>query len=118
MLVHIALIMCCMLSIELIVKSNFKLILSSLIVISKKVLIVLKSEKISDCWKEKIIPYYAISMFKYSIKLFFIICIIVSIFFLPSFLISDFIFFSISLLGIIESIIICIAYMKIRNVVF
>jgi hypothetical protein len=118
MIIHIVLAICCLISVELIVKSNFKIILSSLIVISKKVLIVLTSEKISDCWKEKIIPYYAISMFKYSIKLFFIICIIVSIFFLPSFLISDFIFFSISLLGIIESIIICIAYMKIRNVVF
>ena len=118
MITHIALIICCVLSIELILKSNFKLILSSLIVISKKVMRVLKSEKISDSWKEKIIPFYAISMFKYSIKSFFIITIIVSVFFLPSFLINDFIYFSMSLFGIIESIVFCVAYLKIRNIVF
>ena len=118
MLIHITLVICCIVSVELIIQSDFMLILSSIRIISKKVLKVLKSEKISDSWKEKIIPFYAISMFKYSIKSFFIITIIVSTFFIPNFLISDFIYFSMSLIGITESIIFCIAYIKIRNIIF
>ncbi len=118
MLIHIALMICCIVSVELIIQSKFKLILYALRTISKKVLKVLSSENISDCWKEKIIPHYAISMFKYSIKSFFILALIVFIFFLPSFLINDFIYFSMSPFGIIESIIFCLAYVKIRKIVF
>ena len=118
MLVHIVLIICCIVSIEWIIKSNFKLILNSITIISKKVFKVLKSEKISDCWKEKVIPFYAISIFKHSIKSFFILTMVIGIFFLPSFLINDFILFSISISGIVESIIICVVYLKTRNIVF
>ena len=116
--IHAALILCCCIAIEIFIQSKFKLILTSLRIVSKKVFKVLKSEKISDCWKEKIIPFYAISMFKYSIKSFFILAIIVFVFFLPSFFIVDFIYFSISLHGIIESIIFCVAYLKIRTIIF
>jgi len=118
MLIHIVLVICCIISIEWILKSNFKLILTSLTSISKKVFKVLKSESISDCWKEKVIPYYAISMFKYSVKSFFILFLIIIIFFLPSFLLNDFMYHSISILGIIESIVFCAAYLKIRKIIF
>jgi hypothetical protein len=118
MLIHTCLIICCMVSVELFIRSNFKLTVSSLMAVSQKAIKIIKSKNISDHWKEKIIPLYAISMFKYSIKSFFILSIIVSFFFLPSFLINDFIFFSISLLGIIESFIICIVYLKTRSIIF
>ena len=117
-MVHIALIICCIVSVEFFVRSDFKLSLFSLKVVSQKAFKIIKSDSISDCWKEKIIPIYAISMFKYSIKLFFILVFIFIIFFLPSFFINDFIFFSVSTLGIIESIIVCIVYLKIRSIIF
>ena len=118
MLIHIALIVCCIFSVELIIQSNFMRNILSIKIISKKVLKILKSEKISDCWKEIIIPFYAFSMFKYSIKLFFILASLLCIFYLPCLLISDFIYFSISLYGVIESMIFCMTYLKIRNIVF
>ena len=73
----------------------------------EKAIKVIKSDNISDCWKEKAIPIYAISMFKYSIKSFFILVFIFSIFFLPSFFLDKFFYFSISIIGIIESIVLC-----------
>ena len=118
MLIHIALIICCMLSVEWIIQSNFKLILVSLGIISRKVFKVLFSENISDCWKEKVIPFYATKMFNYSMKSFLILIIALGIFFLPSFLIKDFIHQSISLFGIIESIFFCVAYFELRKIVF
>ena len=118
MLPHIALIICCIISVEIFIRSDIKLLFSSLIAIFEKAIKTIKSDKISDCWKEKIIPFYAISMFKHSIKSFFIIFVIIIIFFLPSFLISDFIYFSISLFGIIETIVFCLTYVKIRSIVF
>ncbi len=118
MLNHIALTVCCMLAVELFIRSDFKLSLFSLMAVSGKAIKIIKSKNISDHWKEKIIPFYAISMFKYSIKSFFILATIAGFFFLPSFLINDFIFFSLSLFGIIESIIICVVYLKTRSIVF
>ena len=118
MLNHIALTFCCVLSVELFIRSNFKLIVFSLITVLEKAIKIITAENISDHWKEKIIPLYAIFMFKYSIQSFSILVIIGIIFFLPSFLISDFIYFSISIFGIIESIIFCVAYLKIRNIIF
>ena len=118
MLVHLTLIICCMVSVELFVRSNIKLILSSLVAVFEKAIKVIKSDNISDCWKEKTIPIYAISMFKYSIKSFFIIILILTIFFLPSFLVDNFFYFSLSIFGIIESIVFCLAYFEIRKIIF
>ena len=118
MLVHIALIICCMVSVELFIRSNSKVIFSSLIAVFEKSIKVIKSDNISDCWKEKTIPIYAISMFKYSIKSFSILVLILIIFFLPSFLVDNYFYFSISIFGIIESIVFCVAYFELRKIIF
>ena len=118
MLAHIALAICCMVSVELLIQSNIKLMFSSLVAVLEKAIKIIKSDNISDCWKEKIIPFYAISMFMYSIKSFFILVLIAIIFFLPSFLLDNFFHFSMSVFGIIESIFFCIAYFEIRKIIF
>ena len=117
MLSHIVLIICCMISVELIIRANFKLIIFSLKSLSKKVLRILSSENVSDCWKEKIIPYYAMCMLKYSIKSFFVLLMIIFIFLLPNFFIIDFIYFCLSLIGIVESIISSVVFIKARNLI-
>lgn len=118
MLVHIVLIICCMVSVEFLIRSDFKLIVFSLMAVSQKAIKIIKSDNISDCWKEKTIPIYAISMFKYSIKSFLILILILTIFFLPSFLVDNFFYFSLSIFGIIESIVFCLAYFEIRKIIF
>ena len=114
-MVHIALIICCILSVEIFIRLKFQSIIFSLKVITSKTAKVLNSEKISDCWKEKIIPYYAITLLRYSIKSFFVLIMIICVFAISGFLFDDFIPLCFSTLGIIESIIICLIYMKIRK---
>ena len=118
MLSHIALIICCIFSVELFIHSDFKLNLLSLKALSEKAIKILKSKYISDHWKEKIIPFYAISIFKYSIKSFFVLALIIIIFFLPGFLVDNFFNFSMSIFGVIESIFFCVAYFEIRKIIF
>ncbi len=115
---HFALIICCIASVELFIRSDFKSSILSIMAFSEKALKVIKSDNISDCWKEKTIPIYAISMFKYSIKSFFILVLIFIIFLLPSFLFDSFLDFSISIYGIIESIIFCVVFLRLRKIVF
>ena len=115
---HIALIICCIASVELFIRSDFKSSILSIMAFSEKAIKIIKSENISDHWKEKIIPIYAIFMFKYSIKSFFILILILTIFFLPIFLVDNFFYFSLSIFGIIESIVFCLAYFKIRKIIF
>tara|TARA_B100000941_G_C28474166_1_gene538177 strand:+ start:701 stop:1024 length:324 start_codon:yes stop_codon:yes gene_type:complete len=107
-----------MVSVEFFIRSDFKLIVFSLMAVSQKAIKIIKSDNISDCWKEKTIPIYAISMFKYSIKSFLILILILTIFFLPSFLVDNFFYFSLSIFGIIESIVFCLAYFEIRKIIF
>ena len=107
-----------MVSVELFIRLNIKFIFFSIIAVFEKTIKVIKSDNISDCWKEKIIPIYAVSMFKYSIKSFFVLALIIIIFFLPGFLVDNFFNFSMSIFGVIESIFFCVAYFEIRKIIF
>ena len=115
---HLALIICCVLSVEIFIQSNFQSILSSLKNISNKVYRALNTDNISDHWKEKVIPHYAFIIFKSSLKALFVLLIIIFIFLIPTYFNNDFIYYSISLMGITESVLICFIYVKIRNMVF
>lgn len=114
---HIFLICCCIISVELVIFFKFKNILQSLKKVALRVVKVLNSDSISDCWKEKIIPYYSFLIFKISTKSLFFLLSIIGIFLLPNLIFKDFIYFCLSALGVIESIIICTLYIKIRGFV-
>ena len=115
---HIFLIFCCILTIEIFIRVRFITLLNSVLTISKKVLRVISSSKISDHWKEKMVPYYSFSIFKISFSMFLVLTSIVITFFLPSMISISFIDFILSYTGIIESLCFSFIYIKIRSIYF
>lgn len=115
---HIFLIFCCILTIEIFIRVRFITLLNSVLTISKKVLRVISSSKISDHWKEKMVPYYSFSIFKISFSMFLVLTSIVITFFLPSMISISFIDFTLSYTGIVESLCFSFIYIKIRSIYF
>ena len=112
---HFVLFAICVLSIEILVRFNFLSVLNSIVRISKRVVYVIPRKNISDHWKEKVIPLYALVIMNLSIRL-----ILIPVFIISSFLVSDlffdhFIDFTFSYVGIAEAIIFSSLYGLIRK---
>ena len=90
----------------------------SVLKILKKAYRVILSSKVSDHWKEKMVPYYALSIIRISSSILFVLGSIVVIFFLPSKFSITFIDYVVSYEGIIESLALSIIYIKIRHFYF
>lgn len=114
---HLILMLGCILSIEIFLRLNFLSHLKTILNSVRKVLHLIPSKKISDHWKEKVIPIYAIRMMKASVKILLISLCILSFFLFNNFFFNDFLEFTISLFGIIESIFFLISYFYLRKLV-
>ena len=112
---HLALLIVCALSVEVFIRSNFLLILSSILKVTKKVTHVIFQNNISDHWKEKVIPTYALRIMKYSLQILLILLLIIMIFFIASYFFSDLIGLMLTIIGIIESIIFVFVYALVRR---
>ena len=115
---HLSLLLCCIFSVEIFIYREIKnkLALSKSIII--KVLKVLISKNISDHWKEKVIPQYALFILKNSFNILITLISIVLVFSVPFYLETTFFNYFVSLLGIIESLVICYLYLIIRRYLF
>ena len=102
---HIILFFACILSVEIFYKLNFFDLCNSFLRISKKVGYVIQSKKISDHWKEKIIPKYSLKMMKISIQILTLLILVIIIFVLINISFSGFLKHVFSFSGIIETII-------------
>jgi len=114
-LIHILTLLICVLSVEIFFRSNFILILFSLLKVTKKVISILPQESISDHWKEKVIPAYALKMMKYSLQMLLILLSILSLFLVANYLLKDFLTFSLSLIGIIEALGFAFGYLYLKK---
>ena len=114
---HLILMFGCILSIELFLRLNFLSHLNTLFNSLKKVIYIVPTKNISDHWKEKVIPIYAIRMMRASGKILLISLFILSFFLLNNFFFNGLLEFTISLLGIIESIFFLISYLYFRKLV-
>lgn len=112
---HLVLFVVCALSVEIFIKFNFFTIIDSIFKIYKKVINILPNKNISDHWKEKVIPVYALKIMKCSLQIFFILLSIISLFLLCDFFLIHFLNFSLSLVGVIESIAIVIGYIYLKR---
>jgi hypothetical protein len=112
---HLLLVLVCILSVEVFIRLNFLSHLNSILIVTKKVTYVIQQNSISDHWKEKVIPSYALKIMKYSLKILLILIFIMSLFFIPNFFINNFIAFTLSLTGIIESMIFAFGYFFLRK---
>ena len=114
-MIHLLLLIVCILSVEVFIRLNFLSHLNSILIVTKKVTYVIQQNSISDHWKEKVIPSYALKIMKYSLKILLILIFIMSLFFIPNFFINNFIAFTLSLTGIIESMIFAFGYFLLRK---
>ena len=112
---HLLLLIACILSVEVFIRSNFLSTLDSIYKVTKKVMHVLSQKNISDHWKEKIIPAYALSIMKYSIQIVFIVFLIFSFFIVADLFINDFILFTLSFIGNLELIFFASGYVFMRR---
>ena len=115
---HLILLFICFLSVEIFIKSNYISLIKSLVEVTKKAINIIFNKKISDHWKESIIPEYSSQMMKYSLQMLLIIFLIIFIFVIADKLFSGFLEFTMSWNGIIESILIAFIYVYLRKLIF
>ena len=117
-MIHLILSLVCIISVEAFIRLNFLSHLDSIFKVTKKVRYVIPKNSISDHWKEKVIPAYALRIMRHSLKILLILLLIMSLFFFANFFYSNFLAFSLSLIGIIESMVIAVGYVYLRKLLF
>ena len=115
---HCILLVLCVLSIEIFIRSNYIFLINSLVKVSKKAIYIVLNKNISDHWKEKIITKYSLQMMNYSLHMLLVLFLIIFIFAIADKLFSGFLEFTLSWNGIIESILITFSYAYIRKLFF
>lgn len=116
-MIHLALLLVCIFCVEIFLRFNFIAYLESFLKLSKKISHILLNEKISDHWKEIVIPFYALKIMKLSSQIFFILISIIILFIFTNIFIDNFLIFILSIYGIIESIAFSIIYFFFRRVI-
>ncbi|MBT3453526.1 MAG: hypothetical protein HN447_00770 [Lentimicrobiaceae bacterium] len=72
------------------------------------------SSNISDHWKERVIPKYALIIIINALKFLGVLCLIVVVFIGFHLLFDEFFQFSISIVGMVEMLVFSVIYIKIR----
>ena len=114
-MIHLLLSLVCILSVEVFIRLNFLSHLDSILKVTKRVTYVIPKSNISDHWKEKVIPAYALRIMKYSLQILLILLLILSLFLIADFFFNDFLAFTFSLIGIIESMVFAFGYVYLRK---
>ena len=114
-MIHLLLLLVCILSVEVFIRLNFLSYLDSILKVTKRVFYVIPNNNISDHWKEKIIPAYALRIMKYSLQILVILLLIMSLFFIPNYFFNNFLAFTLSLIGITESMVFAFSYVYLRK---
>ena len=112
---HLLLSAVCILSVEVFIRLNFLSHLDSILKVTKRVTYVIPNSNISDHWKEKVIPAYALKIMKYSLQILLILLLIISLFFITDLLYNNLLTFTLSLTGIIESMVFAFGYIYLRR---
>ena len=112
---HLVLLLVCILSVEVFIRFNFLSLLDSILKVTKKVTYIIPKENISDHWKEKVIPAYALKIMKFSIQILLILLCILSFFLIADIFLSGFLIFTLSFSGIIESMVFAFGYVYLRK---
>jgi ABC-type uncharacterized transport system permease subunit len=112
---HLVLLLACILSIEAFVQFNFPSVLNSILKVIKKVIHVIPQDNISDHWKEKVIPAYALKIMKNSLQILLILFLIMSLFLIADFFFDDLLALTLSLIGVTESMVFAFGYAYLRK---
>ena len=114
-MIHFLLLLVCIVSVEVFIRLNFLSLLDSMLKVTKKVTYVISQDKISDHWKVKVVPAYALRIMKYSLQILLILLLILSLFLIADFFLNDFLPLTLSLIGIVESLVFAFGYVYLRK---
>ena len=112
---HFILLLICILSVEIFARLNILSHLDSILTVIRKVTHIILENSISDHWKEKIVPMYALSMMKSSLRILLILLFVLFVFLIAELLFNDFFNHALSLIGAIESLAFASGYIFIRK---
>lgn len=114
-MIHSLLLLVCIVSVEVFIRLNFLSLLDLILKVTKKVTYVIPQDKISDHWKEKVVPAYALRIMKYSLQILLILLLIMSLFLIADFFFNDFLALTLSLTGTLESLVLAFGYVYLRK---
>lgn len=114
-MIHLLLVLICILSVEVFIRLKFLSYLDLILKVMKKVTYLIPQNNISDHWKEKVIPEYALMIMKYSLRMLLILLLIMFLFLITDFFINNFLAFTLSLFGILESMVFAFGYVFLRK---
>ena len=114
-MIHLLLSLVCILSVEVFIRLNFLSYLDSILKVIKRITYVIPNNNISDHWKERVIPAYALRIMKYSLQILLILLLIMTLFLIVDYFFNDFLAFTFSLIGIIESMVFAFGYVYLRK---
>lgn len=112
---HLLILLVCIFSVEVFIRSHFLSHLDSILKVTQKVTNVISKNNISDHWKEKVIPAYALRIMKYSLQILLILLLIMSLFFITDLFLNDFLAYTFSLIGVMESMVFAFGYVYLRK---
>ncbi len=112
---HFILLIVCYIALYIFNTFKFIKLANELVLKYKSTFKLINNKKISDHWKEMVLPIYSYNLILLSIKILLILSLILIIFFLASLIHSNFLKLSLSFFGIVESVIFVIAILKIRS---
>ena len=114
-MIHFVLLLVCVLSVEVFIRFHFLSVLESTLKVIRKVTYVIPQDNISDHWKEKVVPAYALTMMKYSLQILLILLLILSLFFVADYFFNEFLALTLSFFGVIISMVFALGYYYLRK---
>ena len=115
---HIILFIICALCVEIFINCKFIYVLNSILNITRKVTKIIPQQNISDHWKERAIPAYALKIMTSSLQIFLILLVMIILFIVADYMFEGFVMHALTLFGIMESIIFAFVYFFLRKFLF
>ena len=115
MIDYVLLILACFLNIEIFLRFKFTICVESLGMSIRKVFHLIISSAISDHWKEKMVPVYALIILKNSLVLLGFLLLIIFTFSLFTIFSNNYFSIILSISGLLTSIIASYLYLILRN---
>ena len=118
MLNIILLTILCAVCVEIFLRTK---VLQQVVVITgtaKKAVSVMSSSKISDHWKENVLPRYSLKILRASFIMLAVFVAMIALFLGVSQWVSGFLSFTLSAMGIVLAIVLSVAYVKLRSTLF
>ena len=112
---HCLLILACVSMTEFFIRLNFLPSLVSMLSVTKKIIYLITRDSVRDHLKEKVLLKYSQRLLGRSVNILFVFSLVFSLFLLVHFFVDDFFLLIFSPFGFIESIVIVIAYSRLRK---